>query len=127
MNLTSNVCWAAFEASMLGTVDKLYGLQLRLRDRDSERVLGQAIRARRSILATYVLWSRLDEREQAEPALADLRQFGHCILADRLHADAKPIRYASDTRLAERASDVALLAMLWKVADALDRIESVAS
>jgi hypothetical protein len=121
----SNVRLAMFQISVITAASSLLGLRLALHDgAECERALSHAVHARRSIVETYDLWSRLEERGDGAEWLAELRHFGHDVLASRLHVE--PVVYATDTdtELKQQASRIALLATLWKIADALDSVEA---
>jgi hypothetical protein len=120
---STNVRLAVFQISVITAASRLLGLRLALLDdADCDRALGHAVLARHSIVETYELWSRLEERGDGAEWLAELRRFGHDVLASRLHVE--PVVYATDAELEQRASRIALLATLWKIADALDRVEA---
>jgi hypothetical protein len=111
-----------FKTHILLAADALRVLGAGFHTLDEELALRVAIYAREAILASYRAWEQLGEPAYGRQALAELRHHGHHVLRDYLaYANEHVIGFAADTTLDEKALEVALVAILWKVSSALDR------
>lgn len=110
-----------FEMHIFLAERALRALALGLRSFDEDLVLLVAAQAREEIRASYRAWEQLGRPADGERALTALQDRGHRVLSDYL---AYPSEIGSIIHATlDAASEVALVAMLWKVSDALDQVD----
>jgi hypothetical protein len=112
-----------FEAAIIDADVAFLLLRRALSRPDAEGALNAAIRARRAVLDSRRAWEQLGDLSFARARFAQLQQSGHCLLAQFLSYEAEPIGHAGYASLGmcELVSRVALVEVLWKVAEALER------
>jgi hypothetical protein len=117
--------WLMFEAMAIDADVALLFLRHALNGVDAECALNAALNARRAILDSRHACEQLGEPSYAQARLAELRHSGHGMLAGFLSYACEPIGHAGykNVGITEQASRVALVALLWKLSDALDRVE----
>jgi hypothetical protein len=109
-----------FQARISVAERALHALSVGLRVSSREAILLAAIDARTEIRACHRAARQLVESEYRDRAMLALRSRGHDVLAPYLgYMDPRAIAFAFDATAAE-ATKVALVAMLWKVSEALD-------